>query len=57
VENRELEPGEQIVLDPGKAGVTVRVYRNDELVSTDTYEAESSIVQIGPEPEPDTGNK
>jgi len=46
-----------VVLDPGKEGVTVRVYRNDELISTDTYEAESSIVQIGPSIDPDKRNK
>ena len=57
VENRDLKPGEKVVLDPGKEGVTVRVYRNDELISTDTYEAESSIVQIGPSIDPDKRNK
>lgn len=49
VENRDLAPGEKVILDPGREGITVRVYRNNELISTDTYEAESSIVQIAPE--------
>ena len=57
VENRDLKPGEQVVLDPGKEGITVRVYRNNELISTDTYEAESSIVQIGPDTDPEIKNK
>ncbi len=57
VENRDLAPGEQVVLDPGKEGITVRVYRNEELISTDSYEAESSIVQIGPQADPGSKNK
>jgi len=57
VENRDLAPGEQVVLDPGREGVTVRVYRNDDLISTDTYEAVSSIIQIGPQTEPGIKNK
>lgn len=46
VENRNLNPGEKIILNPGKEGVMVNVYRNDELISTDEYKAEKSIVQI-----------
>lgn len=46
VENRDLKPGERIILNPGKDGVMVNVYRNDELISTDEYKAEKSIVQI-----------
>lgn len=48
VENKDLKPGEKVVLSPGRKGVTVKVYRNEELVSTDKYEAVKSIVQIGP---------
>lgn len=48
VENKDLKPGEKVVLSPGKKGITVNVYRNQELVSTDKYEAVKSIVQIGP---------
>lgn len=48
VENRDLKPGQRIVLSNGRDGMLVEVYRNDELISTDKYEAEKSIVQIGP---------
>jgi len=48
VENRDLRPGQRIVLSNGRDGMLVEVYRNDELISTDKYEAEKSIVQIGP---------
>jgi len=49
IQNEDLDPGEQVVVDPGKEGLTVNVYRNGELISTDTYAAESSIVQIAPD--------
>lgn len=48
VENSSLQPGEKIILNPGKEGVMVNVYRNGELISTDSYEAVKSIVQIAP---------
>lgn len=48
VENSNLTPGERIILNPGKEGVMVNVYRNGELISTDEYKAEKSIVQIAP---------
>jgi len=48
VENSSLKPGERIILNPGKEGVMVNVYRNGELISTDEYKAEKSIVQIAP---------
>ncbi len=48
VENKNLNPGEKIILNPGKEGVMVNVYRNNELISTDEYKAEKSIVQIAP---------
>lgn len=46
VENSDLDPGEKVILNPGKEGVMVNVYRNGELISTDEYKAEKSIVQI-----------
>lgn len=48
VENKSLKPGEKITLSPGKEGLMVNVFRNEELVSTDKYEAVKAIVQIGP---------
>ncbi|MFG0263601.1 MAG: VanW family protein, partial [Rhodopirellula sp. JB055] len=30
IENKDLKPGEKVVLDPGKSGVTVNVYRRSE---------------------------
>lgn len=48
VENISLKPGEKVVLNPGKEGVLVNVFRNGKLIGTDTYEAEKKIVQIGP---------
>jgi len=48
VENSSLKPGERIILNPGKEGVMVNVYRNDELISTNEYKAEKAIVQIAP---------
>lgn len=57
VENSELKAGEKILIDPGREGVKVNVYRftvkngekiKEELISTDTYEAVKSVVQIGP---------
>ncbi len=57
MENENLKPGERVILDPGKDGITVKVYRNEELISTDSYEAESSIVQIPPDTEWENKNK
>lgn len=57
VENSLLKPGEKIVLNPGKDGVTINVFRNSELIGTDTYEAEKSIIQIAPGADWDKGNK
>ncbi len=48
VENSSLKPGEKVVLNPGKDGVTINVLRNGDLIGTDQYEAEKSIVQIAP---------
>ena len=48
VENSGLTPGERVILNPGKEGVMVNVFRNNELISTDEYKAEKSIVQIAP---------
>ncbi len=49
VEDPNLNPGESITLNPGKEGVLVNVYRNDELISTDRYEAEKRIVRVAPD--------
>lgn len=49
VEDSSLKPGEKIVLNPGKEGIVVNVFRNDELISSDRYEAEKRIVRIAPE--------
>ena len=49
VEKDGLKPGEKVVLNPGKKGLSVKVFRNAELISTDQYEAETSIVQIAPD--------
>ncbi len=64
VEKEDLKPGEKVVLNPGKKGLSVKVYRNDEFIGTDQYEAETSIVQIAPKTEvlsgteePETENK
>lgn len=51
MEKEGLKPGEKVVLNPGKKGLSVKVFRNDELISTDQYEAETSIVQIAPDVE------
>lgn len=48
VENNSLKPGEKIVLNPGRDGVMVNVLRNGNLIYTDQYEAEKSIIQIAP---------
>lgn len=48
VENRNLKTGEKVVLNPGKEGVMVNIFRNGELIGTDKYEAEKTIIQIGP---------
>jgi vancomycin resistance protein YoaR len=57
VENSSLKSGEKIVLNPGRDGVTINVHRNGELISTDQYEAEKSIVQIAPGTDWENGNK
>jgi vancomycin resistance protein YoaR len=58
VEKDDLKPGEKVVLNPGKKGLAVKVYRNDELIGLDQYEAETSIVQIAPDIEvPEYENK
>ncbi len=57
VENSSLKPGEKIVLNPGKDGVTVNVLRNGDLIGTDQYEAEKSIIQIAPGTDIENGNK
>lgn len=48
IESKSLKPGEKITLSPGKEGLMVNVFRNQELISTDEYEAVKAIVQIGP---------
>lgn len=57
VENSSLKPGEKIILNPGRDGVTINVLRNGELISTDQYEAEKSIVQIAPGTDLENNNK
>lgn len=51
VEDQSLKAGEKIVLNPGKEGFLVEVYRNDELIGSgpDKYDAERTIIQIGPD--------
>ncbi|NTV88793.1 MAG: hypothetical protein HGA22_00280 [Clostridiales bacterium] len=49
VESKEIEPGEKIVVNPGKKGMLVEVYRGDELIGTNKYEAVQEIVQVGPD--------
>lgn len=49
VENKSLKPGEKIILSSGKEGLMVNVFRNEELISTDKYDAVKAIVQIGPD--------
>lgn len=46
VVDSSLKSGESITLNPGKEGLLVNVFRNDELISTDRYEAEKRIVRI-----------
>lgn len=53
IENKSLKPGERVILNPGKEGIMVEVFRNGELIDTNKYEAEKTIVQTGPE----TGRK
>ncbi|MGI6668682.1 MAG: VanW family protein [Acetivibrionales bacterium] len=48
VENNNLKQGEKLILNPGKEGIVVNVYRNGILIGTDEYEAEKAIIQIGP---------
>ncbi|HEX2944717.1 MAG TPA: VanW family protein [Clostridia bacterium] len=57
VENSSLKSGEKIVLNPGREGITINVLRNGELISTDQYEAEKSIVQIAPGTDWENDNK
>lgn len=57
VENSSLKPGEKIMLNPGKDGITVNVLRNGDLIGTDQYEAEKSIVQIAPGTDLENNNK
>lgn len=55
IENHDLKQGEKVQLSPGKDGLLVKVYRNNELISTDEYEAEKSIVQVGPKTDWNSG--
>jgi transposase len=48
VENDTLKRGEKVLVNPGKEGIMVNIYRNEELIGTDKYEAEKQIIQIGP---------
>lgn len=48
VENNNLKQGEKLILNPGKEGVVVNVYRNGILIGTDEYEAEKAIMQVSP---------
>ena len=48
LENKDLKPGEKVMLSPGKEGLLVQVFRNDEFISEDRYEAEKAMVQVGP---------
>ncbi len=56
VENRSLKSGERVTLTSGRDGMLVNVYRNEELISNDKYDAEKSIVQIGPNTQWDSDN-
>lgn len=49
IENKDLKPGEKVTLSSGREGLMVKVFRNQELISTDKYEAVKAIVQIGPD--------
>lgn len=46
VEDKSLKSGEKIVLNPGKEGVKVNVFRNNKLIGSDKYDAENAIIQI-----------
>jgi len=48
VENNNLKQGEKLILNPGKEGIVVNVYRNGTLIGIDEYEAEKALIQIGP---------
>ena len=48
VENSNLNKGDKLILNPGKEGIVVNVYRNGTLIGTDEYEAEKAIIQVGP---------
>ncbi len=48
LENKDLMPGEKVMLSPGKEGLLVQVFRDDEFISEDRYEAEKAMVQVGP---------
>lgn len=49
VESENLKKGEKIVLESGTEGIKVNVYRGNELISEDKYEAIKKVVQIGPD--------
>lgn len=49
MENRNLKPGERKQVSPGIEGLSVNVYRNEELLYSDTYKAIEAIVEIGPD--------
>jgi vancomycin resistance protein YoaR len=48
VENSNLNKDDKLILNPGKEGIVVNVYRNGTLIGTDEYEAEKAIIQVGP---------
>lgn len=57
VESADLKSGEKDIVDPGKDGIKVNIYRRkmeagniigEELIGTDTYEAVTRIIRIGP---------
>lgn len=47
IDDKNLNAGEKVVIDPGRDGIIVRVYRGTELISEDRYKAVSKVVQIG----------
>ncbi len=49
IENKDIKKGEKVVLSQGKKGMLVEVYRGQELIGTDKYEAVNEIVQVGPQ--------
>lgn len=57
IENKELSPGQKILVEPGREGIMVKTYRitlkngekiKEEVINTHTYQAVKSIVQVGP---------